>query len=838
MRQVFFRQIVFAVFLIFSLKMYGQDCYYGRCSYGSQCIKGLCLTIREVKNQRSFHLECYNKQREIIIEKNKKDEKYNIKKYSQINFSSVKGKMIRDIENHSKELNETGVKFSNSNFLYEFKQVLNGFEYYEVKSIERDNVMLVSNYVSNDGGKYTLHYSPNSDYWKIDYKKYGSLNIQKKSYYDLFGWTLLKKDNNPFILMKMYVNATFGGTEKYRNWSVDFNYDKSRRYSTLVASIEDLPLKSIIIDPVQQILKKQDSSRSNYGEVVMNKNGFSNSKVVLNSFSSTKLHYKYFSRFGGWDRTLRCGRENSLFQLHDNHLSTNQLDFTELRKLPSQCIHSKPMTIRVRPDSSTIRSLNDYLPYLEEFYYRSSLFIKDYFDDETSGYSKIISEYNSMRLKKSLISDSNKEINKKKFIELLIKNGVDELQANDPMWRSMYGVKSVMLETGRKISKNEYLKYEESRYAELGINSIKNGKLFGVSIKSDVSKISNIPRLIELLKSKGLNEYNYMDPKQRANYGKIAVDMLEGKSITTDEYIKNESKYSLVLIEAINKNRITFNTKKNTRLNVGNESKITPIVVELGPNTMLLKNTLIKKGLDKNNAEKEDIRRSFGRQILSLYYINQRISDYRANEEKKYSKMVVDYLNNNSIEIIDGLLHVDGRPTYSPRTNESIECVSNNGLPLKGENIKKLILLLMTIGLKEDYANKILFRHMVSTNAYKHYHGRYLTRYEYCMNEDEFSLITIDFIKDGNVSINSKGWPEFKSKENDISPTIQRLIDLLKSKGVNEIIYRDPKQRAYMGKSAIFNLNRKIITIEEYSKNESKYAPLFIEAINKNLVKF
>ena len=203
--------------------------------------------------------------------------------------------MIRDIENHSKKLNEMGVKFTNSNFLFEFKQILKGFESFKVNSVyqgiikdtyEKDNVLLISNYVSNDGGKYTLEYNPNYVYWRIDYKKNGSLNAQKKSYYKSFGWSIMK-NKIPFVFMSMYVNPRFGGTGEYRNFLTDFKYDKTRGYSNLEAISDDTSTKKIIIDPVQQIVKRHDNSRNNINEVIMDKNGFLNSKVILNSSDYT-----------------------------------------------------------------------------------------------------------------------------------------------------------------------------------------------------------------------------------------------------------------------------------------------------------------------------------------------------------------------------------------------------------------------------------------------------------------------------------------------------------------------------------------------------------------------
>ena len=65
--------------------------------------------------------------------------------------------------------------------MFEFKQILKGFESFKVNSVyqgiikdtyEKDNVLLISNYVSNDGGKYTLEYNPNYVYWRIDYKEW------------------------------------------------------------------------------------------------------------------------------------------------------------------------------------------------------------------------------------------------------------------------------------------------------------------------------------------------------------------------------------------------------------------------------------------------------------------------------------------------------------------------------------------------------------------------------------------------------------------------------------------------------------------------------------------
>lgn len=71
------------------------------------------------------------------------------------------------------------------------------------------------------------------------------------------------------------------------------------------------------------------------------------------------------------------------------------------------------------------------------------------------------------------------------------------------------------------------------------------------------------------------------------------------------------------------------------------------------------------------------------------------------------------------------------------------------------------------------------------------------------------------------------------------TPNTDKLIKLLIEKGVQEIVANNPKHRASMGSVSVGALINKVVTQEEYTKNEeSMYAAKFIESIEKGYTKF
>ena len=77
--------------------------------------------------------------------------------------------------------------------------------------------------------------------------------------------------------------------------------------------------------------------------------------------------------------------------------------------------------------------------------------------------------------------------------------------------------------------------------------------------------ITNTQKLIDLLVSKGADERFVKIQSRRAEMGSIAVGALEGRTVTNDEYIKDEEEiYSLKFIESIEKGITTINGSNET----------------------------------------------------------------------------------------------------------------------------------------------------------------------------------------------------------------------------------------------------------------------------------
>jgi hypothetical protein len=73
----------------------------------------------------------------------------------------------------------------------------------------------------------------------------------------------------------------------------------------------------------------------------------------------------------------------------------------------------------------------------------------------------------------------------------------------------------------------------------------------------------------------------------------------------------------------------------------------------------------------------------------------------------------------------------------------------------------------------------------------------------------------------------------------EATTNVERLIQLLLSKGVNEVFAKDIKYRASMGSVSVGALLGKTVTEEEYTKDEENlYAEKFIESINKGITTF
>jgi len=77
--------------------------------------------------------------------------------------------------------------------------------------------------------------------------------------------------------------------------------------------------------------------------------------------------------------------------------------------------------------------------------------------------------------------------------------------------------------------------------------------------------VTNTQKLIDLLVSKGADERFVKIQSRRAEMGSIAVGALEGRTVTNDEYIKDEEDiYSLKFIESIEKGVTTINGSNET----------------------------------------------------------------------------------------------------------------------------------------------------------------------------------------------------------------------------------------------------------------------------------
>lgn len=86
--------------------------------------------------------------------------------------------------------------------------------------------------------------------------------------------------------------------------------------------------------------------------------------------------------------------------------------------------------------------------------------------------------------------------------------------------------------------------------------------------------------------------------------------------------------------------------------------------------------------------------------------------------------------------------------------------------------------------------------------------------------------------------------PESGNEESPVvtpeaTTNVEKLIQLLLSKGVNEVFAKDIKYRASMGSVSVGALLGKTVTEEEYTKDEENlYAEKFMESINKGITTF
>ena len=93
-------------------------------------------------------------------------------------------------------------------------------------------------------------------------------------------------------------------------------------------------------------------------------------------------------------------------------------------------------------------------------------------------------------------------------------------------------------------------------------------------------------------------------------------------------------------------------------------------------------------------------------------------------------------------------------------------------------------------------------------------------------------------VQPDNTNQNDSGEDQEVTPAENMS-NIDRLVALLISKGVQEVVARDPKNRASMGSIAVGALTNDTVTPEDYTKNEENlYAEKFIESIEKGITTF
>jgi antitoxin component YwqK of YwqJK toxin-antitoxin module len=416
----------------------------------------------------------------------------------------------KSLEKQLKIYKSLGFESSKSNAIYEFNKILNGFNKFKVKSekylglvAENENVTLRSNYEINDGttkSSYEFIVKPNTNDWEIIFRD-NIYDISNAPKYPNFSWKL-RNYRDDYVLMEIHLKAVVSGTSGYRHWLVALKRNNITGKPSLVHELKYRFFnfenhKRLIIEPITGIIK-----RNTYNEKQLSSRFLSDSNIILSGIRSTQVHYGNFSPATSYkDLSFTCDLPDDLevidkFSSANNH-EENILD--KLNKETTNCTHN----------------VFD----LHEYYYRSSLFIKDYLD-KTSGYSSLLNSIRNL----SFQSEKKKSLSSSKTI--------DEFSGKTNKEKA-------------KADNDQSLQYKYNKEK-------KNGK-------------TNVEALLDLLESKGAQRLYYADKKRRASSGSIAVTALTGKKISDDEYIKYEEEiYSLKFIESIEKGITTFDVSNET----------------------------------------------------------------------------------------------------------------------------------------------------------------------------------------------------------------------------------------------------------------------------------
>ena len=90
----------------------------------TKCLKGGCLTIKEIKESQDYHSECMTNFLNEHAKQQGEVRSYNQQLYSKIlDFNKVKGMVLKDLKNQRLKLSKEGVDVSNSNAISEIEYI-------------------------------------------------------------------------------------------------------------------------------------------------------------------------------------------------------------------------------------------------------------------------------------------------------------------------------------------------------------------------------------------------------------------------------------------------------------------------------------------------------------------------------------------------------------------------------------------------------------------------------------------------------------------------------------------------------------------------------------------
>lgn len=524
------------VLLIPTSSLLAQDCYYGKCSY--DCIKGGCLTIKEVRKSIGYHQECQNYFMAEYMKKQRKIKKNNIKNYSGTDISKYKKLVLRDLENQKNLLHNSGVDVSNSNIIDEIKEILKGFNRLEVINetgilglFASDGAVTLSSTSNINNGtnkiRYTFSVNPNTNEWIISADDRINFSKSNPPKYTNFYWTM-KKNREGWILMETRLRSVLSGTGGKRNWktALKVDYKVGRRQSRHSPKPEIVVKtryagsigndKVLVFDPILQVVRKSNMAKKSLTKSLGSTRVtfLYNSFLLLDPSLSTQLHLIHYSwavsGFNGAAKPFTCiSHDNG--ELTDSWRSASQSEIDDLKTTINsnniKCEHKK-----------------DFIN-LFEYYYRSSLFIKDYFDN-TPDYSSVLASFSNPKGIGGIVESRNPR-NK------VIPGRYQESKAKKEV----------------KSSNNSTTETKKSR-----VNKNLSSNLLLINPYSSKTSVEELNKLLEC---NGVNSI-FIDQNYRWRLYMPTTDGGSGPKITEEEYRKNESKYARYTSKRIYKKRIKF----------------------------------------------------------------------------------------------------------------------------------------------------------------------------------------------------------------------------------------------------------------------------------------